>query len=189
LRFVSKHSPDEWAEARRLRAGGESLAAIARRLGLRPQTVSTRARREGWPPPASAAGRRAQARRPSPATAEIRAELARRLFSVIAVQIRMKELYMHKQLEAYQKDDAGIDPPATAKDQHADFAALIETIKQVTEIDSEPPAAADGRRPAANPELTALSSDIDPDGLAAASEKDAFRRDIAERLGKLFPKA
>src|SRR5262249_34553310 len=99
------------------------------------------------------------------------------------------ELYMHKQLEAYEKDDAGIDPPATAKDQQADFAALIETIKQVTEIDSEPPATGDGRRPAANPELTALSSDIDPDGLAAASEKDAFRRDIAERLGKLFPKA
>jgi transposase-like protein len=189
LRFVSKLSAEQWAEARRLRADGASIAAVARRFGLTPAAMGNRARKEGWSSPATAADRRAQARRPSSATAEIRAELARRLFSVIAVQIRMKELYMHKQLEAYEKGDAGIDPPATAKDQQADFAALIESIKQVTEIDSEPPATGDGRRPAANPELTALSSGIDPDALAAASEKDAFRRDIAERLGKLFPKA
>jgi hypothetical protein len=154
--------------------------------------VRRRARREAWPSSAAAlaaAGHKARAGRPSPATAEILAELARRLFSVIAVRIRMKEIYMHKQLEAYQKSDAGIDPPVTAKDQHADFAALIESIKQVTEIDSEPPATADGRRTSANPELTRLSSDIDPDGLTVASEKDAFRREIAERLEKLFPPA
>jgi hypothetical protein len=76
----------------------------------------------------------------------------------------------------------------TPTDQHADFAALIESIKQVTEIDSDPAATADGRRGGIDPELTKLSTDIDPDGLAAASEKAAFRRDIAERLGKLFPK-
>ena len=76
----------------------------------------------------------------------------------------------------------------TTKDQRDGFAALIESINQVTEMASEP-AAADGRRRSANPELTRLSSDIDPDALAAASEKDAFRREIAERLEKLFPKA
>jgi len=189
--FQSKLSPDQWAEARSLRAAGQSCAAIARRFGLTANAVRRRARREAWPSSAAtlaAAGRKARAGRPSPATAEILSELARRLFSVIAVKIRIKELYMHKQLEAYQKSDAGIDPPVTAKDQHADFAALIENIKQVTEIDSVPPAIADGRR-TANPELTRLSSDIDPDGLAVASEKDAFRREIAERLEKLFPKA
>jgi hypothetical protein len=192
LSFQTKLSPDQWAEARSLRAAGQSCAAIARRFGLTANAVRRRARREAWPSSAAtlaAAGRKARAGRPSPATAEILSELARRLFSVIAVKIRIKELYMHKQLEAYQKSDAGIDPPVTAKDQHADFAALIESIKQVTEIDSEPSAIADGRRTGANPELTRLSSDIDPDGLAVASEKDAFRREIAERLEKLFPKA
>jgi transposase-like protein len=188
LRFVSKLSPDEWAEARRLRAGGESFAAIARRFGLTRDSVSQRARREAWSSPAVAPGSKAQARRPSPATADIRRELARRLFSVIAVRIRMMELYMHKQLEAYENRDAGSEPPVATKDQREAFAALIESINQVTEMASEPAATADGRRTGANPELTQLSSDIDPDGLAVASEKDAFRRDIAERLGKLFPK-
>jgi hypothetical protein len=189
LRFVSKLSPAEWAEARRLRAGGESLAAIARRFGHTPEAVRQRARREAWPAPAdAAAGRRARARRPSPATADIRRELARRLFSVIAIRIRMMELHMHKQLEAYEKGDAGTEPPVTTRDQREGFAALIDSINQVTEMASEPAAAADGRRTGANPELTQLSSDIDPDGLAAASEKDGFRREIAERLGKLFPR-
>ena len=192
--YLSKLSPEQWAEARRLYAAGQSNAAIGARFGIAGETVRRRARREAWlaPPttelPRASAGIRARGARPSAATAAIRAELARRLLSVIAVQIRMKELYMMKQLEAYQKNDAGIEPPVTPTDQHADFAALIESIKQVTEIDSVPPAIADGRR-TANPELTRLSSDIDPDGLAVASEKDAFRREIAERLEKLFPKA
>jgi hypothetical protein len=192
--FTSKLSPEQWAEARRLYAAGQSCVAIGGFFGIAGETVRKRARREGWlaPPraasPCPSTGIKARARTPSLATATIRAELARRLLSVIAVQIRMTELYMMKQLEAYQKNDAGIEPPATAKDQHADFAALIESIKQVTEIDSDPAATADGRRGGTNPELAGLSTDIDPDALAAASEKDNFRRDIAERLGKLFPK-
>ena len=104
MRFVSKLSPDEWAEARRLRADGETFAAIARRFGLGSGAVSHRARKEAWSPPAGVTSRRAQLRRPSPATADIRRELARRLFSVIAVRIRMMELHMHKQLEAYESE-------------------------------------------------------------------------------------
>jgi hypothetical protein len=193
--FTSKLSPEQWAEARRLYAAGQRPTAIGGRFGIAAETVRRHARREGWLAPSTAAAPRAPAgskaragARPSSATAAIRAELARRLLSVIAVQIRMKELYMMKQLDAYQRNDAGIEPPVTPTDQHADFAALIESIKQVTEIDSDPAAAADGRRGGINPELTRLSTDIDPDGLAAASEKDGFRREIAERLGKLFPR-
>jgi hypothetical protein len=170
-----------------LRADGETFAAIARRFGLKSEAVSQRARKEAWSSPAGATSRRAQPRRPSPATADIRRELARRLFSVIAVRIRMMELYMHKQLEAYETSDAGSEPPVTTRDQREAFAALVDSINQVTEMASEP-AAADGRRKGANPELARLGSDIDPDALAAASEKDAFRREIAERLEKLFPK-
>jgi len=101
----------------------------------------------------------------------------------------MMELHMQKQLEAYAKTDAGIEPPLTTKDQRDTFAALIESINQVTEMASEPAPAADGRRKFANPELTRLSADIDPDGLAIASEKDALRAELAERLGKLFPQS
>jgi len=191
--FVSKLSPDEWAEARRMRAGGASYATIAKRFGLGAATVGERARRERWPSPAddpaSAIARKAKARRPSPATADIRAALALRLFSVIAVQIRMKELDMHKRLEANEKGDVGAVPPVTTKDQRDDIAAIVESINQVTEMASEPAATADGRRKSANPELTRLSADIDPDGLAIASEKDDLRAELAERLGKLFPQS
>jgi hypothetical protein len=99
--FVSKLSPEQWAEARRLYAAGQTCRTIAERFGLRGDTVRRRARAEAWLEPLAAAsapssaGRtRTQAGRPSPATAAIRAELAHRLMSVIAVQIRMKELYM-----------------------------------------------------------------------------------------------
>jgi hypothetical protein len=190
--FVSKLRPEQWAEARRLRAGGESYAAIAQRFGIGRETVARRARKGGWAEPAdspASAASRERARRASPATADIRAGLALRLFSVIAVEIRMMELSMQKQLQAYEKNDAGGEPPVTTKDQRDAFAALIERINQVTEMASDPPATADGRRKHANAELTALSDDIDADGLAIASAKDAFRREIAERLEKLFPPA
>jgi hypothetical protein len=191
LKFVSKLSPDAWAEARRLRAAGRSYAAIARHFGLVAATVADRARRERWPSPAddpaSAIARKAKARRPSPGTADIRAALALRLFSVIAVRIRMMELQMHKQLEACER--SGTEPPSPTQDQREAFATLIENINQVTEMASEPAATADGRRKSANPDLTRLSTDIDPDGLAIASEKDDLRAELAERLGSLFPKS
>ena len=190
MKFVSKLSPDAWAEARRLRADGESYAAIARRFGLRRHTVSQRARKEAWPSPAAGptVDHKVKARRPSPATADIRAGLGLRLFSVTAVSIRMMELKMQRELQAYEKGDAGTKP-VTMKDQRDEIAALIETINQITEMASEPDATADGRRKSANPELTRLSIDIDPDGLAIASEKDDLRAELAERLGKLFPQS
>jgi hypothetical protein len=99
---------------------------------------------------------------------------------------------MIKHLQVQESDPDGAAPPAPAKDERESFAALIDSINQVTEMASEPAPAADGRRRTAsravNPELTALSDDIDPDGLAIASEKDDFRRELAEHLGKMFPK-
>jgi len=196
--FVSKLSPELWAEARRMRDGGASYAAIGRHLGTPASTICNRARREGWPTPVGKApkrpdGRDARARpgRVSPGTAGIRSRLAERLYRVIEFRIRMMELRMIKQLQAQESDPDGAVPPAPAKDERESFAALIDSINQVTEMASEPAPAADGRRRTAsravNLELTALSDDIDPDGLAAASEKDALRREIAERLAKIFP--
>jgi hypothetical protein len=191
--FTSKLSPEQWAEARRMRAGGASFAAIGRHLGVSDSAISARARTEGWPSPS---GRPATSRRPkaapvSPSTAGIRSRLAQRLYKVIDCRIRLMEMRMQKQLEAHERDPDGPVPPAHTKDERDSFAALIDSINQVTEMASESAPAADGRRRTAtgavNPELTALSDDIDAAGLAAASEKDALRREIAERLAKIFP--
>ncbi len=199
MHFVSKLSPEQWAEARRMRADGASYVGIGHHFGLHAASVGKRAKREGWGSAASDAAKRparARAVVGSPGTAGIRARLAERLYRVIEFRIRMMELRMMKQLQAHLQSD-GHDPdaavpPAPTKEERDAFAALIDSINQVTEMASEPAPAADGRRSTAsravNPELTALSDDIDPDGLAIASEKDQFRRELAEHLGKMFPK-
>jgi hypothetical protein len=113
-----------------------------------------------------------------------------RLYSVIDIEIRTTELRMKRQLDNYEQTPGGAEPPPVTKAERESFAALVESINLVTEMASEPALAADGRRKFAtiNPELTALSDDIDPDALAAASEKDNLRADLADSLGKLFPK-
>jgi hypothetical protein len=195
MQFTSKLSPEQWAEARRMRAGGSSYAAIGRHFDVLGASVGRRAKREGWPSPEGKAPRRAASTRAglsSPGTAGIRSRLAERLYSVIEFRIRMMELRMIKQLQAHERDPDGAAPPAPTKEEREAFAALIDSINQVTEMASEPAPATDGRRSTAsravNPELTALSDDIDPDGLAVASEKDQYRRELAEHLARMFPK-
>jgi hypothetical protein len=195
MQILSKPSPDLWAEARRLRADGATYARIAARLGMSVHTLGQRARREGWSSSAttpSTAMRRGKVGSASPGTAGIRSRLAQRLYKVIEFRIRMMEMRMEKQLQICEQDPDAAVAPAHTKDERDSFAALIDSINQVTEMASEPAPAADGRRRTAtgavNPELTALSDDIDPDGLAAASEKDQFRRELAEHLGRMFPK-
>ena len=192
--FVAKLSPEQWAEIRRLRTEGATYPELSERFRISISAIGRHARKEAWPGTGrtAAADRKGKAATlPSPGTAGIRGRLALRLYSVIEIKIRMMELRMHKQLLAHERDPDGTAPPAPAKEERESFAALIESINQVTEMASEPAPAADGRRKsaiAANPELTALSADIDPDGLASASEKDEFRRELAEHLGKMFPK-
>ena len=207
MRFTSKLSPEQWAEARSMRARGGSYDDIASRFALNVATVRRRAHNEGWPMPSDAksapanAGARIPlqrgrpARRPSPGTASIRSRLALRLYAVLECKIRMMELRMVRELQAHEQADGDALPPPIA-DERESFAALIASINQVTEMASEPATAPDGRtksaagsaRDAINPELTALSTDIDPGGLAVASAKDNFRRDLAEHLAKMFPK-
>jgi hypothetical protein len=198
----SKPTPEQWADAKRLRSGGTSYERIAAQIGIAASAICRRARKEGWPTsaptrPAPQAPRRAKAahqqeRRASPAAALIRGRLALRLYAVIECKIKMMELRMIKELEAHERANAEGAAPPSINDEREIFAALIDSINRVTEIASEPAPAPAGKRRAAsgpiNPELTALSTDIDPDGLAIASEKDNFRREIAEQLGKMFPK-
>jgi len=186
MTFLSKLTPEQWAEARVLRADGASFAAIAERFGLSPATIALRARRECWAKPAGAAPaaaptaagktRRAPA---SPATAGIRRSLAGRLYNVLEIRIRMMELHMLKQLQALQD---GEQPSPAGADERAEFIALIKNIEQVTELCSDTDRAAGGR----GTNATAAGAGS-ADALAAASAQDAFRREIAERLEKLFP--
>lgn len=195
MTYTSKLSPEQWAEARRMRADGAAYRRISERLGISVCAVARRARRESWPPPTTAVVRappRPQAGLAAAGTASTRSRLALRLYRVIECKIRLMELRMIKQLQAHDGPDGdGLPPPAT-KEERESFAALIASINQVTEMASDPAPAAQGRKGTAsravNPELTALSDDIDPDGLAVASEKDQFRRELAEHLGRMFPK-
>ncbi len=196
----TRYTLEQWAEARRLRAEGMPFPAIAARIGLHASTLRARASKEGWWSPASAAAAPATgasarppaasaARRPAPATARILRALAVRLYSVMDIEIRTTELRMKRQLDAYEQSPDGPAPRAVTKAERESFAALIETINKVTEMASEPALAADGRRKSAtlNPELTALSDDLDAAAVDAASQKDQLRRDIADRLEKLVP--
>jgi hypothetical protein len=191
MKFPAKYSLEQWAEARRLHAEGLTFPAIAERLGFaQPKTIRARARREGWldDSPDGVAGRakpKPKPRAASPTTVDTRRRLAQRLYKIVEVRIRKMELSMQKQLHALEQGADDISTPAGAKEERESFAALIAQINQVTEMASEPASAADGRRKSAiNPELTALSGDIDPDGLAAASAKDQQRAELARQLAK-----
>ena len=197
MTFVAKYTLEQWDEARRLRAEGLAFRVIAERVGfVRDSTVARRAAKEGWSSPAAAASVIAAGARvghpplpPSPATASSRRSLATRLYGVFELEIRMKELSMKKRLQSYRQASPGAEPPVVTEEERASFASLIQQINQVTEMASEPAPAADGRRKSAsiNPELTALSDDIDAGALDAASEKDNLRREIADKLDKMLP--
>lgn len=202
--ITAKYTLEQWAEARRLRAEGLTFRVIAERVGFaRGSTIVRRASKEGWSSPADAAAAASRApggrsalssaagKRPSPGTIRTRRSLAMRLYGVFELEVRMKELSMKKRLQTYRQASPGAEPPVVTEEERASFASLIQQINQVTEMASEPASAADGRRKSArsNPELTALSDDIDAAGLAIASEKDDLRAELAERLGKLFPQS
>jgi hypothetical protein len=207
METIPKYSPEQWAEARRLRAEGMTFRAIADRLGFaHSSTIAGRARAEGWADErdgaaASEADPRPKAStkpKPSPKTsavsgdaAEDRRRFARRLYKIVDVRIKKMELSMQKQLQALEQDSATDAASAGTREECESFAALVDQINLVTEMASEPATAADGRRKSAdiNPELTALSGDIDAGALAAASEKDQLRREIADQLEKLLPPA
>ncbi len=192
--FVSKLSPEQWAEARCLRTEGESFASLARRFGLHTDTVVKRARRERWdakpnPPSGKPAARSTKARQSSPGTIDTRRRLAHHLYGYLETKITMMEKRMKKEADAAKRNADAAAPTYTDEEQRS-FAALIHSINQVTEMASEPASAANGgRKSAINPELTALSDELDDAGLAEASEKDSLRRELAQNLGVLFPKS
>ena len=193
MKSVTRYPPGQWAEARRLHAEGVSFAAIADRLGFRRlETIRLRARKEGWSKAsvARAGGkpRAVRSRRLAPSAARSHRALARRLYGYMGLDLQTLELRMQKRLDDYRKSPKA-EALVVTEDERTSFAALIDNINKVTEMASEPALAADGRRKSAtlDPELTALSDELDADAFAAASQKVELRREIADELEKLGP--
>jgi hypothetical protein len=187
MRFQNKYSDQQWANARRLRAEGLSFTAVAERAGIALASVKKRAQKEKWQ---TTGGNRRAIRRPLPsAAARARLALVQRLYAFMDLELTTLELGMKKKLDAFaQSPDAEL--PTATETERVRFSDLIDNINKVTEMAAEPALAADGRRKSAslNPELTALSDELDADAFAAASQKDELRRDIADKLEKLVPK-
>jgi hypothetical protein len=183
--FTSRLLPEQWAHARRLRAEGAAWVAIARDLGVSANTIAKRGRKEGWPTPAGVARpipgppakRRPKSGAPLPAAvADLRRSLTQRMYRLMDTKLELMELRMQKQLQS-AANAAGGDGSVPAADDDQDMqrlAAIIKTAEQVTELD---------------PDLarTVDAGDKSADAQARASEADAFRREIAERIEKLIP--
>ena len=178
--FKPALTPEQWAEARRLRAEGATFAAIAGVLGVHASTLASRARSEGWPLPAGMTPR-AKPRpksQPLPAdTAEARRGLMHRLYALMDHSLEMMELRMQKQLKEARKHARSKDgklPAGVDEEGMRQLANTMKTIEQAKELDPDLHRSVDGgARPAGAP--------------ASASETEAFHREIAERLGKLIP--
>jgi len=138
--FISKLTPEQWAEARRLRASGELYRGIARRFGLTAAAISKRARKEGWPPPV---GGRSPARRANTGrAADVRRRLALSLLGVIDLRISMLERRMERRLQAQTNgQDAGTATLSLSKgaDEGDTIAALIDSINQVMALSETAP--------------------------------------------------
>jgi hypothetical protein len=168
-------TPEQWAEARRLRAEGATFAALGKHFGISGKTINHRAREEAWPSPpgSSAAANRKTKASPGADTAAMRRVLARRVYRVMKLNLELMELRMQKQLKDAKSNEAAI-PTGDAEKDIRQLASLMKTIEQTTELDPDRTRAADGG---------AKSSDAQ----ARASEADAKRREIAERLAGLIP--
>ena len=170
--FKSLLTPEQWAEARRLRGEGATFVAIGKQFAVDKNTIATRAKKEGWPSPAQA-NRKSKASLPAD-TANVRRGLARRVYRVMDLNLSLMELRMEKQLKQAKKQRDGDMPAGDVEKDMRQLAATMKTIEQATELDPDLHRAADGG---------AKSSDA----ATRASEADAFRREIAERIEKLIP--
>ena len=176
--FKSLLTPEQWAEVRRLRAEGASFVALGKQFGVSGKTIGHRARQESWPsPPGSPAQTGSKSKSQLPAdTANIRRGLARRVYRVMDLNLSLMELRMQKQLKQAKKQKDGDMPAGDVEKDMRQLATTMKTIEQATELDPDLHRAADGG---------AKSSDA----ATRASEADALRRDIAERLKNLIPPA
>jgi hypothetical protein len=176
VRFVSKLSAEQWAEARRLRAEGASFGAIAKAFDITRDCISRRARRESWDTPGgTAAGPTALSASTLPDDVlQARRALRQRIFRILDLDLKIMELRMQKRLN---DAEAGRASEGMSDEELKRLGTFKKTIQEHTEFspDTEPTAGAAARAGAA--------------GHPTPSETDAFRREIAERVEKLIPPA
>ena len=167
-------TPEQWAQARHLRDGGATFAAIAREIGAhefhhRQPRPPARLAQACWLPARRSARHGAFHRTES--IADIRRSVLTRYYRVMNLNLELMELHMKKQVKDAKKrgaDLASIDP-----DKHMrPMTAVTKSLSQAKELDSDLDRAAGGGPTSSNPD-------------SAASEEEAFRREIAERLEKL----
>src|SRR5262245_56061575 len=87
--FVSKLSPEQWAECRRLRAEGLTYPELSERFGVSVDGIGQRARKEGWSGRGGTPATAPAPRKPSPGTIETRRRLAHHLYGYLEIRITM----------------------------------------------------------------------------------------------------
>jgi hypothetical protein len=117
--FVSKLSPEKWAEARRLGMQGTPFKSLAQRFGVSQKALRTRSSRHGWPSPeatvhaGSALTSASYGNRVPQSTNHVRPLLARRLFRILDIELTLMELRMKKSLARHRPPVAASrSPPA-----------------------------------------------------------------------------
>jgi len=98
-----------------------------------------------------------------------------RYYRVMNLNLELMELHMKKQVKDAKKrgaNPASIDPDKNMRP----MTAVTKSLSQAKELDADLDRAAGGGPTASNPG-------------SAASEEEALRREIAERLEKLIPPA
>jgi hypothetical protein len=179
--FVSKLTPEQWAEARRLRADGATYGTIGRQLGVAERLIAERARKDGWAGPArskraaagSGAARGCPGQALPAASAGVRSTLARRIYRIADVKLKILELRVRKQLESAVQGDGDL----TLNEQDtSDIASLIKTIEQATELEAD-----------VNPNAGGAAGGRSADAEGRASAAESFRREIAQRIETLIP--
>ena len=175
MRFVSKLSAEQWADARRLRAEGANFTTIGEAFNVSRDAISKRAKREGWDAPASTEPGGAPARPAAPLPNDIlqvRRSLSRRVLRILDLDLRIMEQRMQKRLNA--AEDAA-DPEGMSKEEVERLGTFKKTIQDHTEY------APDTDRSVRGAAHRAAAAE------ALASEADIFRRELAERIAKLIP--
>jgi hypothetical protein len=175
MAFVSKLNAEQWAEAARMRAAGASYEEIGQRFGILGSSVGKHAREHGWP--GTASSRPVVPRKGTfmAATAAVRRKLVRRVYRAIDTRLTLLERSMTQQIDKLDADpSAPVGPAADAEREARAIGALVRNLDKITEFAAELDRAAAG-----GPGAT--------DAAALASEADAFRRELAQRLAKLVP--
>jgi hypothetical protein len=180
VRFVSKLSVEQWADARRLRAEGADFTSIGKAFGLSRDAIAKRARRDGWEAPAAPPRRasRTNARDAAPLPNDIlqaRRALSRRILRILDLDLRIMEHRMQKRLNAA---DQQAEPAGMSDDEVKRLGTFNKTIQDHTEHAPDTDRAVRG---AANSAAASAAA------AALASEADVFRRELAERIAKLIP--